>query len=321
MRKIKLILKVFVQISVLASCSSGSIEEQLADISSETLSSKRIDIALSIADSVDLKSTRLISDMYSSGMEDLAVETFSNLINSYAMSQDYPSEMDLCVNSILSPEGVLQGEERVRIIRGALEQNKVNSEFVFAVSQILSQYEWEQISNFIEYAKKMYTYDEDIMLVLEINDKIHSYLLNNMTSDAKAKDLLARIGSPVARDLKSLMKSSSQEVRFAAGDVLVEMIKYHPEVVADLINALDDSSIYAIAKNYPFYIRLGRAGSESLLLRTLEDYFSVDMCLDFLNCGSLIIMDGAERIALEHGYEVYQSPGSRSGPRWGSESL
>ena len=116
------------------------------------------------------------------------------------------------------------------------------------------------------------------------------------------------------------MKSSVQGVRFAAGDVLVEMIKYHPEVVAELIDALDDSSMYTIAKNHPFYIRLGRSGSESLLLRTLDDYFTVDMCLDFLNCGSSIIMDGAERIAYEHGYEVYQSPGAHSGPRWGSES-
>jgi hypothetical protein len=315
----KKITKVFVPILILASCSTGTIEEQVADIKSETLSSRRRDIALSIADSLDLKSTRLISEMYTSGMEVKAIETFSNIISRYANSQDYPSEMDLCVKSILSPESVLKGEERLRIIREALTKNQANLEFVFSVSQILSQYESEYLLDFIEFAK-FNTQDEDVFSILETNDKIHSYLLNNMTVDADAKSLLARIGAPVAGDLKRLMKSSVQGVRFAAGDVLVEMIKYHPEVVAELIDALDDSSMYTIAKNHPFYIRLGRSGSESLLLRTLDDYFTVDMCLDFLNCGSSIIMDGAERIAYEHGYEVYQSPGAHSGPRWGSES-
>ena len=80
----KKITKVFVPILILASCSTGTIEEQVADIKSETLSSRRRDIALSIADSLDLKSTRLISEMYTSGMEVKAIETFSNIISRYA---------------------------------------------------------------------------------------------------------------------------------------------------------------------------------------------------------------------------------------------
>jgi len=42
------------------------------------------------------------------------------------------------------------------------------------------------------------------------------------------------------------------------------------------------------------------------------------MCVDYLNCGSKTIEDGATKIAKDNGYTVTSGFGSHSGPIWGS---
>ena len=39
-------------------------------------------------------------------------------------------------------------------------------------------------------------------------------------------------------------------------------------------------------ENYPFYIRLGQDNTEKILLKALDQNFSTEMCVDYLNCGN-----------------------------------
>jgi len=95
------------------------------------------------------------------------------------------------------------------------------------------------------------------------------------------------------------------------------MMQFHPNLLDDLTSNLEDSQTNAIAEKYPFYIRLGQPGTENLLLASLKDHFSRNMCLDFLNCGNDSIESGAADIAEQKGYNVYRGPGFHSGPKWG----
>jgi len=129
--------------------------------------------------------------------------------------------------------------------------------------------------------------------------------------------ILARVGRNALPALYELMNSESQKERFAAADALVAMMQFHPNLLDDLTSNLEDSQTNAIAEKYPFYIRLGQPGTENLLLASLKDHFSRNMCLDFLNCGNDSIESGAADIAEQKGYNVYRGPGFHSGPKWG----
>jgi hypothetical protein len=132
-------------------------------------------------------------------------------------------------------------------------------------------------------------------------------------------ELLARLGETSLSTLISKMKNKDVAVRYAAAKALVLMTKYEPQATSDLIEAFDNSNLGAVANNYPFYIRLGRAGTESLLLKALKYKFSTKMCLDFLNCGNAEMESGATDIAHENGYIVFTEYDSRhDGPIWGS---
>ena len=109
-----------------------------------------------------------------------------------------------------------------------------------------------------------------------------------------------------------------QSVLFAAGDVLVRMLQYHPNAVSSLISAIDNSGLRTIAKNYPFYIRLGQINTEQILLKALNQYFSTEMCVDYLNCGNKELEDGSTSIAWKKGYRITSKFGDHSGPKWGS---
>jgi len=144
------------------------------------------------------------------------------------------------------------------------------------------------------------------------------YLSNQLGKNKNAEELLAHIGKPAVNTLIAKMKNSEQDVRFAAADALVKMSKYNPNAVSNLTDAFDNKSISAIAKNYPFYIRMGLSGTEDLLLKALKTNFSKNMCVDYLNCGNWLIESNAKDIAAQHGYGVYTEHGTHYGPKWGS---
>lgn len=158
--------------------------------------------------------------------------------------------------------------------------------------------------------------------IISFGNNAIPYLIKQLGENEtkKVEDLLAHIGQPAVNSLMVKMKHKDQNVRFAAADALVKMSKYHPNAVRNLTNAFDNQSnqsISIIAKNYPFYIRMGLSGTEGLLIKALDNYFSYGMCIDYLNCGNGQIEEGAKIIANKNGYHVFKSPGSHYGPRWG----
>ena len=80
---------------------------------------------------------------------------------------------------------------------------------------------------------------------------------------------------------------------------------------------LDEEDLKPVAANYAYYIRLGRAGSEDVLMRALNKHGGKDMAVDYLNCGNDTLEQAAQDWAANHGYEVYTTPGVAGGPQWG----
>ena len=113
--------------------------------------------------------------------------------------------------------------------------------------------------------------------ILYFDNYSSKYFIPKIISDEKAKKLVAHFGEPVVNDLKEMMQNSSSETRYAAAEVLIKMIKIHPEAVKSLTDALKDEDLSKIANNYPFYIRLGAEGTEDLLLMTLRKNFNLTM--------------------------------------------
>lgn len=157
-----------------------------------------------------------------------------------------------------------------------------------------------------------------LIALRDYGNEVITYLITQLSKDERAEDLLAKLGDSAVSALTSKMKSSEQDIRFAAADALVKMYKYNPSSVQHLTDAFDSQSVGAVAQNYPFYIRMGLAGTEELLLKALDKRFSQSMCLDYLNCGNSYIEGRANEIARSHGYFVYTGEGSHYGPKWGS---
>jgi len=142
-------------------------------------------------------------------------------------------------------------------------------------------------------------------------------LTGELGSSGWVTDPLARMGRTSVGVLTRKLRAPDSDVRFAAADALVLMGKYQPDALAELTSALDSRDLGVIAGQYAFYIRLGRIGSEGVLLQALSRYFRVDMCVDYLNCGNSALEEGARRVARQRGYDVTSSFGSHGGPRWG----
>lgn len=132
-----------------------------------------------------------------------------------------------------------------------------------------------------------------------------------------AEILLGEIGKPAVDPLIKLLKSKKSDIRFAAAAALVRIERNVPGTVEKLTGALDSKSLKVIASNYAFFIKLGRAGSEKILRSALLKYGNKAMALDYLNCGNDKLDAAARAWADKHGYYVYSSPGSHSGPSWG----
>jgi hypothetical protein len=64
-------------------------------------------------------------------------------------------------------------------------------------------------------------------------------------------------------------------------------------------------------------IRVGKSFSEGDLIRLLRLYGTQVICTDYLNCGSKLLADEAERWAREHGYAITYS-GTGKAATWGA---
>ncbi len=303
-------------------CGPKTMEQQVENImKSDDLEERKL-ISYDLADSLNIRPAELLFGLNTNS---LAVEALQNMLTRYSeliKSEPNKTQKALeCVRFIAEPSKKSQdniNQAKIDIIIHALRIDSLNSEYETILIKAANQQGESAMVKIIDawYVKKR---SSSLLNAIKSFDKeAIAFLINRIEKDTVAVDLLARFGQPVVSTMIEKMKAKDQDTRFAAGDVLVKMQKYDPYAINILTSAIDDGGTKIIARNYPFYIRLGQFGTEELLLKALDLYFNQEMCVDFLNSGSKELESGASGIAAEHGYSVTSGPGNHYGPKWGS---
>lgn len=326
MKKIYLFL-----ISLTFSCGPGTIEEQVENLISTPEREDVKDIAYSLADSVNVKSSELLLSYYpkdivnDDGSTDVMAKIRRNRIIwglediIYRYSKIDNPKIENCLSFITdpNPDHNLGNNEKLKLISYGLTIDYSKKQFRNLLAKSALKHNRSGMLALIDIWKS--EKDDRILEVLKLFDQeLHDYLVFNMTNDNNSVELLARIGEPVISRMKREMRGSDRNRRFAAGDVLVKMIQYHPDALNALTSAITSNGTRTIARNYPFYIRLGQENTEKILLKALRYNFSTTMCVDYLNCGNSTLESGATKIARDNGYIVTPGFGSHGGPKWGS---
>jgi HEAT repeat protein len=91
-----------------------------------------------------------------------------------------------------------------------------------------------------------------------------------------------------------------------------------PRAIETLSKALQEEKISVIAGAYAYFIRLGIGGSEALLTEALNQFGTIRMAEDFLNCGNKLLEEGARAWAESKGYTIYSGTVESNRPLWGS---
>ena len=322
----------FFLILLLTSCGSNNIEDQVDEIIRTSEKEEINEIAYSLADSLDVKASKLLIDLHPKqtikpdGTTDfIAIATerrvrwaLQGIMSRYSGIKN--SKREICLSYITDPniDHNLSNDEKIEFILYGLNLNNTDKEFQTVLANSALKHGSDAMLKLIEEWKGNKSSKELLNAINFFDQKVLNHLSTLIEDDKNAIDLLARMGEPAISMLKRMMRSKKQSVRFAAGDVLVKMIEYHPDALTSLTSAINKNGVRTIAKNYPFYVRLGQSGSEQILLKALRYNFNITMCVDYLNCGSKTIEDGATKIAKDNGYTVTSGFGSHSGPIWGS---
>jgi len=322
----------FFLILLLTSCGSNNIEDQVDEIIRTSEKEEINEIAYSLADSLDVKASKLLIDLHPKqtikpdGTTDfIAIATerrvrwaLQGIMSRYSGIKN--SKREICLSYITDPniDHNLSNDEKIEFILYGLNLNNTDKEFQTVLANSALKHGSDAMLKLIEEWKGNKSSKELLNAINFFDQKVLNHLSTLIEDDKNAIDLLARMGEPAISMLKRMMRSKKQSVRFAAGDVLVKMIEYHPDALTSLTSAINKNGVRTIAKNYPFYIRLGQSGSEQILIKALRYNFNITMCVDYLNCGSKTIEDGATKIAKDNGYTVTSGFGSHSGPIWGS---
>jgi hypothetical protein len=307
---------------ILSSCGSKTIDQQVEEILTSEEVEERKEISYAIADSLNNRAAELLFPLYSNPV---AIEAIENMLKRYSeiLSNDAGKSEKVvsCINYITEPytDSIADHNDlRVKFLTYALQIPDLNKSYEEALINSAKKHGGDAMLKIMDAWYENQNSTSLLNAVKGFENKAVTYLLDRIDTDTLAVDLLARFGKPIVNTMISKMKDDNQAVRFAAGDVLVRMLKYDPAAVDMLTSVIDAGGIKSIAKNYPFYIRLGQEGTEQLLLKALSAYFKTEMCLDYLNCGNSAVESGAIRIAEGHGYSVTQEFGNFNGPQWGS---
>ncbi len=304
------------------SCAKKTIEQQVEELMQSDDMEDRQSIAYALADSLKVRPAELLLGLHT---DNIAIAALKDILDRYAeIIRARPEETDkvlACVRFITEPENLPTGElneKKVELIVYALQisglkevyrSTLINSALMHGKLAMLklvdASYQNINSAGLLESIK---AFEDDVVVLLS----------ERMEADSLAVELLARMGKVAVNVMVEKMKDPDRTIRFAAGGVLAKMTNYDPNAVDFLTSAFDNEGTKIVAENYPFYIRMGKAGSEELLLKALDKHFREDFCLDFLNCGNPIIESGAHKIATKRGYVVTRSKGYHSGPIWGS---
>ena len=320
-------------ILALSSCGPASIEEQVEELIKLKDNNERKEIACSLADSLSTYPLELLVGIIASNSSQTsfyAEQAIKDILSRYPeilkehrlpAITSFINPVMTCVQFVTEPsiqsDKSLDQKKIDYIIHGLLiRDTHLNYQKSLAMSA--KKHGKSAMVRIIDEWKENKNSKELLYAISFFEDDAVSYMSNRLVEDKDAIELLARIGEPAVSLMKKKMRDDEQSIRFAAGDVLVSMLQYHPDVVPDLVSAINKNGVNTIAMNYPFYIRLGQINTEKILLNALDRNFTTDMCVDYLNCGNIYLEDGATSIAKKKGYMVTTGFGGHSGPKWGS---
>jgi hypothetical protein len=117
-------------------------------------------------------------------------------------------------------------------------------------------------------------------------------------------------------------KSRDQQLRIAgAVDRLAQLAKEDLRVVAPLLRALEKRDYELITKLQFFYVRLGKPGSEKVLLDALyragATPTGTGLALTYLQSGNRKLVSATRKWAAREGFTISGSPGAAVGSQWG----
>ena len=311
------------------SCKEKTTIEIVEEISNSNDSNECNKLSIKLAKKNDYKSIDIVNNYFKKDTVKL-FNVYENLIEYYKLNFDDidNNEKKVCSLNLLkmfSPKSSssLSNVSKFYLMFNALKPNDNYNEvdeskenFDAVLSNILVSYKEEGLEYIINKWENNKDFDFIIKLILMFEKTGIDYLSKSIIINEDHKEILAHFGESAVGKLTSMLKDENREIRFSAAEVLVKMIKFHPEAIKTLTNAINDENISMISSNYPFYIRLGAVDSEDLLLRALSADFSEIMALDFLNCGNSYIEDKTVIIAKRNGYNVTSGIGMHTGPRW-----
>ena len=310
----------------LISCEPNTIDKQVDEIITTTNDFDITKIAYSLADSLDTKPSKLLIALYpqqinnrvNRNLERNVKFALRGIISRYPEISD--PKIEKCLSYITDPNSLhaLSNNNKLDLIIYGLDLPGTNDKFKTILVNSALKHNDTGMLKLIEQWKQDRNSETMLNAIKLFDQKVLLHLSDQIVNDDSSIELLARIGEPAISTMKRKMRSNEQSIRFAAGDVLVKMIEYHPNALISLTSAINKNGIKTIARNYPFYIRLGQSGSEQILLKALRYNFTTTMCVDYLNCGSKTIEDGATKIAKANGYIVTPGFGNHSGPIWGN---
>jgi hypothetical protein len=316
---------IFLKYFFFTSCGPSAqktIEQQVESILKSEDEEKRLKVSYALADSLNIKAFELLLGLHSNYK---ATDALKNILYYYSKKIKTDSSrrekiLD-CIKYITEPISNIQdslNEKKIELIIYALQIDSLDKFYEETLINVVKQHGNGAMIKIIE-AWYLHKNSKSLLNAIKSfdNDAI-TYLVNKMETDKNAVDLLAHFGRDAVNIMLEKMKDDNQSVRFAAASVLVYMLNYDPNAVDVFISAIGQGNIKLIAKNYPFYIRLGLSGTEKLLLKALDSYFDIRMCEDYLNCGNKELEDGATKIANKYGYLVFPRLGNHDGPKWGS---
>ena len=133
-----------------------------------------------------------------------------------------------------------------------------------------------------------------------------------------AAGLLVEVGAPAVPRLIEIARpqivvdNPAEDPRLNAEIALIGMAARDLALVAPLLQALDARDLGLVADLMGFYIQVGRAGSEEVLVAALDSLGSSEratgIVLQFLDSGHQPLVDAARSWAARHGFAVTGEP-------------
>ncbi len=160
--------------------------------------------------------------------------------------------------------------------------------------------------------------DADIAAVLtEIGEPAAKALVALIGTDW-AEGALLDMGESAVSALVGALTNNDGNIAWGAARVLGSMYRTKPELVKGLMAALDDENLKSLARNFTFYLTIGKAGTEDVLVRALNAYGTSRMCLEFFTCGNATLETAAQKWASRHNATLSRQGDLSDWATWGT---